>query len=82
VSYSKLKSLSFIIELNRASISLDEVVIAANRWEEQKIEIPYHVVKINMREAGFQNPQTSADLLVREVMSMFRKASWPEDLPC
>ncbi len=63
VSYAKLKSLSFIVELNGSSISLDEVVIAANRWEEQKIEIPYHVVKINMREASFQNPQTSADLL-------------------
>ncbi|MBN2275681.1 MAG: TonB-dependent receptor [Bacteroidales bacterium] len=63
VPYAQLKSLSYIIELTESTITLDEVVVAANRWEEQQIEIPYRVTKINMREAGFQNPQTSADLL-------------------
>jgi hemoglobin/transferrin/lactoferrin receptor protein len=63
VRYAQLKSMSFVVELTESSISLDEVVVSANRWEEEQIEIPFRVVKINMREAGFQNPQTPADLL-------------------
>jgi hemoglobin/transferrin/lactoferrin receptor protein len=63
VSYSHLKSSSFVVELTESKISLDEIVVAANRWEEDKIEIPYRLVKVNMQEAAFQNPQTSADLL-------------------
>lgn len=63
VSFATLKSYFYVMALNESSISLDEVVIAANRWEEQKLEIPYRVVKINMKEAEFHNPQTSADLL-------------------
>jgi hemoglobin/transferrin/lactoferrin receptor protein len=58
-----MKPKAYFVELTESSISLDEVIIAANRWEEEKSEIPVRVVKINMREAGFQNPQTSADLL-------------------
>jgi hemoglobin/transferrin/lactoferrin receptor protein len=59
----EMKSKSYTVELMESSISLDEVIVAANRWEEEGAEIPYRVVKINMREVGFQNPQTSADLL-------------------
>ena len=59
----EMKSKSYTVELMESSISLDEVIVAANRWEEERAEIPYRVVKINMREVSFQNPQTSADML-------------------
>ena len=62
-SYDHLQSLSFVAGLTTSSISLDEVVVSANRWEQEKIEIPYRVARISMRDAAFQNPQTSADLL-------------------
>lgn len=66
LTLEKIKSKSYIVELMESSITLDEVIIAANRWEEESAEIPNRVVKINMREASFQNPQTSADLLSSE----------------
>lgn len=59
----EIRSKSYTVEIMESSISLDEVIIAANRWEQERTEIPYRVVKINMREVGLQNPQTSADLL-------------------
>jgi hemoglobin/transferrin/lactoferrin receptor protein len=42
---------------------LDEVVISINKWEQKINEVPNKVVKVNIREARIQNPQTTADLL-------------------
>jgi hemoglobin/transferrin/lactoferrin receptor protein len=61
--YSELQALNFIYEMKESGISLDKVVVSASRWEEKDKEIPYRIEKISMREANFQNPQTSADLL-------------------
>jgi len=61
--YSELQALNFIFEMKESGISLDKVVVSASRWEEKDKEIPYRIEKISMREANFQNPQTSADLL-------------------
>lgn len=62
-TYQEIESLKFKIELSESNISLGEIIISANRWEENEIENPNRIEKINMREAAFQNPQTSADLL-------------------
>jgi len=63
LSYSQLESLQFKIELTQTNISLNEIIVSANRWEENQIEIPYRVEKISSNEVSFQNTQTSADLL-------------------
>lgn len=70
ISYQTLKTTyrfisekKFKIELSETDITLDEMVVSASRWEEKDKEIPYRIEKISMREAKFQNPQTSADLL-------------------
>jgi len=62
-NFSQLKSSSFIIEQMQKNFALDEVIVSANRWEQEKTELPYRIEKINMHEAHFQNPQTAADLL-------------------
>lgn len=62
-SYQQLASMKFKIELTETNISLGEVIVSANRWEENQIETPNRIEKITMREVAFQNPQTSADLL-------------------
>lgn len=62
-TYQEIESLKFKIELSETHISLGEIIISANRWEENEIENPNRIEKINMREVTFQNPQTSADLL-------------------
>lgn len=62
-TYNQIESKKFKIELKENNISLNEVVISANRWEESKSENPFRVEKMNMKEMAFQNPQTAADLL-------------------
>lgn len=62
-TYKELESIGFKLELEETSISLGDFVVSANRWEEDKIEIPYRIEKVNMKQAKFLNPQTAADLL-------------------
>lgn len=42
---------------------LDEVTVSVNKWEQKQNEVPNKIVKVNMRDARLQNPQTAADLL-------------------
>lgn len=51
------------IELRSLKISLDEVIVSANRWEENKKENPNRIEKLDMKDVAFQNPQTTADML-------------------
>ncbi len=62
-TYQQLESMKFKVELVEKRISLYEVIISANRWEENKLENPYRIEKIDMKEVSFLNPQTSADLI-------------------
>lgn len=62
-SYKQLELMKFQIELAEARISLGEIVVSSNRWEEKKIETPNRIEKINKKDIVFQNPQTAADLL-------------------
>ncbi len=52
-----------IVLLKHDQLSLDEVVISANRWEQNKAEVPNKIVSVNKKDIVLQNPQTSADLL-------------------
>lgn len=51
------------ILLTERIIKIDEVVISANKWEQNKSEIPYEILSISAKEMSFTNPQTSADML-------------------
>ncbi|HTF04191.1 MAG TPA: TonB-dependent receptor plug domain-containing protein, partial [Bacteroidia bacterium] len=62
-SYQQVEAMKFKVGLKENNISMGEVVISSNRWEESKIETPNRIEKINMKDAAFQNPQTTADLL-------------------
>jgi len=63
ISFKLLEFLNFQIELSPKIHSLQEVSVSFNRWTQNKIETPSRVTSINMKEASFQNPQTTADLL-------------------
>ncbi|MFY8037872.1 MAG: TonB-dependent receptor plug domain-containing protein, partial [Cyclobacteriaceae bacterium] len=56
---------SFAQEVNDTTkISyLNEVVISANRWEQNLREVSSRVTKVGTQQIQFQNPQTAADLL-------------------
>lgn len=62
-SFNQLAAMHFIVEMTEDNISLNEVIVSSNRWEEKKMETPSRIEKLNMKEVSFQNPQTTADLL-------------------
>lgn len=49
--------------LSERIIKIDEVIISANKWEQNKSEIPFEILSISAKEMAFSNPQTSADML-------------------
>lgn len=62
-SSAELERNNYVIELNEGAVSLNEITVSTNRNNENKLEIPNRIEKINMNEVAFQNPQTTADLL-------------------
>lgn len=63
LSYSRLEENNFIVLISPTAISLDNIVVSTNRWEENKSEVPKTIEMITPREVDFQNPQTTADML-------------------
>lgn len=62
-SFAQLESSKFIIELEELNIHLSEIVVSANRWEEDKTETPNRIEDLSRKDIAFQNPQTTADAL-------------------
>jgi len=62
-TFSNLKENNFIVLMKETTISLDNVVVSSNRWEENKSEVPNTIEVITPRDVDFQNPQTTADML-------------------
>lgn len=62
-SYVELKAASFVVFLKPALLSVNEVVVSANRWKQQSAEIPVKITSIQTKDIALQNPQTAADLL-------------------
>jgi hemoglobin/transferrin/lactoferrin receptor protein len=60
---SELTEQSFTFKLEPSDFSLEEVVISANRWRQEKKEIANKITTISAKELSLQNPQTAADLL-------------------
>lgn len=54
-----------MILLSEKVFVTEQVVVSANKWEQDKREIPNEIVKISQKEIAFNNPQTSADLLAQ-----------------
>ncbi len=63
VSYSSIKEKGFIIYLEEAGITLDEMVISASRWQESSKGIPSKIRTISKSDIQLLQPQTAADLL-------------------
>ncbi|MBI1192489.1 MAG: TonB-dependent receptor [Bacteroidetes bacterium] len=49
--------------INPAGFSLDQLVVSATRWEQERESSAAKVISINSRDVALQNPQTAADLL-------------------
>jgi hemoglobin/transferrin/lactoferrin receptor protein len=49
--------------LEPSGFSLDQLVVSATRWEQERESSAAKVITINSRDVALQNPQTAADLL-------------------
>jgi hemoglobin/transferrin/lactoferrin receptor protein len=63
ISYAELETASFELQMTPSSVSMDEVVVSATRWQKPTSEIPSKVISVSAKEVALQNPQTGADLL-------------------
>jgi len=63
IEKSKLEQLNYLIKLEESVLNIDEVVVSANQWEQQKSEVPNKIHTLSSRDIQFNNPQTSADLV-------------------
>ncbi len=63
LSFSEIEENDFEILMKATAISLDNVVVTTNRWEENKSNIPNTIKVVTPRDVDFQNPQTTADML-------------------
>lgn len=62
-TYTELVARNGEIRLQPVNFNLDEVVVAATRWQQPYNEVPGKISKISAKEILLQNPQTAADLL-------------------
>ena len=63
INLDQLKASKFLIAIRQRIIMIDEVVIAANRWEQEKKYTPNRIVSIRPSQTELNNPQTTADML-------------------
>jgi hemoglobin/transferrin/lactoferrin receptor protein len=63
ISYQEIEKQNFTIYLQLIEITIEEVVVSANRWNQYSKNIPEKVSVIRSRDARLINPQTAADLL-------------------
>ncbi|MEP1097583.1 MAG: TonB-dependent receptor [Cyclobacteriaceae bacterium] len=62
------KSLAYVgskiqIALTEKIVSFSEVVISANKWEQEEESVSQKILSVNRKTIEFQNPQTAADML-------------------
>ncbi len=63
ISYDSLKQNDFTIYLRQNPITLNEMTVSANRWEQSKRNVPNKITSIKQRDVMLENPQTAADML-------------------
>lgn len=63
LSYKEIEDKDFKIYLVESNITLNQVVISANKWDQESRDIPAKISIISAKEALLENPQTAADLL-------------------
>ena len=63
IDIPSLREQGYSVGLAERTIQLDQVIISASKWEQNREEIPNKITVIPATKIAFENPQTSADLL-------------------
>lgn len=69
-----LRSNITFIALEASPIEIEEVVISASKWEENRMNIPLQIKRIKPEAIQFQNSQTSADMLAESGQVFLQKS--------
>jgi len=59
----EIKKSGYVIKLTKKIFAIEEFVISANRWEQNKKEVPNKITTVLKPAVELLNPQTAADLL-------------------
>lgn len=51
------------VSLKEKIVSFNEVIVSANKWEQEEKDISQQIMTVDKKTIAFQNPQTSADAL-------------------
>jgi len=63
LAYDELQAADFVVALQSRSLSMDDLVVSANRWQQNAKKVPMSIATVTPEQVQFQNPQTAADLL-------------------
>lgn len=63
LSADEIRQMGYRISFTRKVFAIEEYVVSANRWEQNKAEVPNRITTILKPAVELQNPRTSADLL-------------------
>ncbi len=63
ISYQEIENANYVIYLKKISKQIDQITIAANRWEQELSEVPVKITFLDVENLARTNPQTTADLL-------------------
>ena len=74
IPFKELKKTKFRIALSEKTISINEIVISANKWEQDRNEIPNQILSISPQDMVFNQPQTSADVLAQSGQIFVQKS--------
>ncbi|MGI9542034.1 MAG: TonB-dependent receptor [Cyclobacteriaceae bacterium] len=74
IPFKTLKQAKFRIALKEKTISISEIVISANKWEQDRNEIPNQILSIGPLEVALNQPQTAADVLAQSGQIFVQKS--------
>ncbi len=63
LSLSAVQAGNHTIFLVPSRITLEQIVVSANRWEQDSREVPVRITAVSAKEIALQNPETTADLI-------------------
>ena len=63
LTWNELAQQGYRVVLAVAPFQLPEVVISANRWEQDRVRVPDRITVMGPEDVAFHNPGTTADLL-------------------
>ncbi|HEY5534921.1 MAG TPA: TonB-dependent receptor [Ignavibacteria bacterium] len=63
LSYSMVESFGFYVALSEKSYTTDEIIVSANRFNENQKDVPREILVLNEKDIKYLNVQNTGDLL-------------------